>query len=158
MIANEYSDKWINRFFFLARLAGSWSKDPSTKVGAVLVDEKKIVCGIGYNGFPRGVTDNPEMYEDRELKYKMIVHAEMNAILNASKSVEGSALFLWPFMSCSRCACSVIQAGISSVYYPVHQPGSEFRAVQDRWKEDNELAVLMFIQAGVKVHRKSWCE
>ena len=79
--------KWDLRFLKLAHHVGQWSKDPSTKVGAVIVDAQRRVLGIGYNGFPRGVDDSPGRYHDRPTKLDMVVHAETNAIMNAVSSV-----------------------------------------------------------------------
>ena len=108
-------NKWDMRFLGLAALIGTWSKDPSTQVGAVIVNDDRVVIGIGYNGFPRGVADTPERLNDRETKYSLIVHAEINAILNASGSVRGCTLYTSPFMPCVRCAGQIIQAGITRV-------------------------------------------
>ena len=72
--------KWDLRFLEMARNAASWSKDPSTKVGAIIVDDDKRVISVGYNGFPKGVRDD-ERLDDRQEKYKIIVHAERNALL-----------------------------------------------------------------------------
>ena len=90
-------NKWVKRFFRLANEVATWSKDPSTKVGAVIVGENKQIISQGYNGFPRGVDDTEERYNNREIKYKMVVHAEMNAILNAlynGSSVKGATLYV----------------------------------------------------------------
>ena len=79
---------WDKRFLELASVVGSWSKDPSTKVGAVIVNENKQIVSMGYNGFPRGVRDDYRL-ENRETKYNLIVHAEANAIIHAKESLEG---------------------------------------------------------------------
>ena len=79
----KISKKWIKRYMMLAAQVSSWSKDPSTKVGAVIVGDKGQIISQGYNGFPRGVKDSSTRYNDRPLKYKLVVHAEMIAILNA---------------------------------------------------------------------------
>ena len=102
-------DKWNQRFLNLAKHVSSWSKDPSTKVGAVIADpETKIVVGMGYNGFPRFVDDTEERYNDRPTKYKFVVHAELNAILNSNKSVRGCEIYIYPTLMkpncCPECA------------------------------------------------------
>ena len=84
--------KWNMRFLEMAKMVGSWSKDPSTKVGAVIVDDNRRVVSLGYNGFPKGVADNNRL-EDRNEKYKMIVHAERNALLFANVSVKDATIF-----------------------------------------------------------------
>jgi len=133
---------WHQRFEQMAELVASWSKDPSTKVGAVVVDDRKIIRGIGFNGFPRGVDDCVERYEDRALKYKYIVHAEPNAILNANGSLLGCTLYC-TLHPCSACAALIIQAGITTVICP-----SE---VNPRWAEDQKLAAQMFTEARVQL-------
>ena len=80
---------WDQRFLDLAEHIAQWSKDPRTKVGAVIVDEKKRVVSVGYNGFPRGVDDNPDRYEDRTAKLLFVAHAERNALDNAPLMDEG---------------------------------------------------------------------
>ena len=95
------SMKWDQRFLELAKLVSTWSKDPSTKVGAVIAHDRKIIS-VGYNGFPEGVLDTAERYYDRETKYKYMVHAERNALLFANTSVKGMTLYTYPFMPCIR--------------------------------------------------------
>lgn len=137
---------WDERFLSLAGHIAGWSKDPSTKVGAVIVNDKRIIMGVGYNGFPRGVDDSPEAYADRELKHRMVVHAEANAILNARGSVEGCTLYV-TLPPCSECAKLLIQSGISKVI--ALYPGQK---VMERWGDSFHTAGSMLIQAGVKVH------
>jgi dCMP deaminase len=121
------------------------SKDPSTKVAAVIADDKKRIVGMGYNGFPRGVEDNPERYHDREIKYKYVVHAEVNAILNAVKSVEGCTLYCYPLPTCSECAKVIIQSGIKRVVFPKDSN------VDKNWTESFNFAYQMYSEAGVEV-------
>jgi dCMP deaminase len=78
------SSRWDKRFVQVAELIASWSKDPSTKVGAVAINVKKQIISTGYNGFPRGIQDIEERYESRELKYRFVLHAEQNLISNAA--------------------------------------------------------------------------
>lgn len=105
---------WNQRFMDLAHHVAGWSKDPSTKVGAVIVNDKKQVLSMGYNGFPRGVHDCEERYNDRSTKLKLVAHAERNALDNAYVDVDGSTLYstLYP---CSECAKGIIQRGIKRV-------------------------------------------
>ena len=110
--ATAFGLNWDTRFLNLAAHIATWSKDPSTKVGCVLVNNKKVIIGMGYNGFPRGVEDSPERWNDRPTKYKFVVHAEANAILNATDDVEGCAAFS-TLMPCEGCTKLLIQAGIS---------------------------------------------
>ena len=107
--------KWDKRFLELAKLVGSWSKDPSTQVGAVIVDNNNRILSIGFNGFPKGVEDSEKRLVDREQKYDIIIHAEANAILFADRSLEGCTIYTWPFQPCSRCAGLIIQSGIKRI-------------------------------------------
>jgi len=140
------SEKWDKRFIELAQFISCWSHDPSTKTGAVIVDSDNRLISVGYNGFPKGVDDSKERYENRELKYKMIVHCERNALLFAGRSCKDCTLYTWPFMSCSVCAAMVIQSGISRCVAP-----SMPDHLKERWGEDMELATTMFKEAGVNL-------
>ena len=138
---NTKQVKWDLRFLGMAELVGSWSKDPSTKVGAVIVDKDRIIVSAGYNGFPKGIEDSEELLHNREKKYKLIIHGEMNAILFAKRSVEGCTLYTTPFLPCATCSSFVIQSGITRVVsWHVDNP---------RWNESIQLAKSMFEQAGV---------
>lgn len=128
----------------MATLVSRWSKDPSTQCGAVIADSFHRVLGVGYNGFPRGVPDDTEKLEDRQVKYRMIIHAEVNAILNSISSVSGCTLYLIPFAPCCDCAKVIIQSGITRVVCPV-TPSD----LKDRWHESLTIARQMFSQAGV---------
>ena len=142
------STKWDDRFLVLAKLIGSWSKDPSTKVGAVIVDCNNRIISVGYNGFPKGVKDNKERLNDRESKYDIIIHAEANALSFASKSVEGCTLYTYPFQPCSRCAGLIIQHGIKRV---VSQKDSKASERTMSWGKNFELANTLFSEAGVEM-------
>ena len=85
------SEKWDGRFLDLATFIAEWSKDPSTKVGAALVRPDRTIVSVGFNGFPRGVLDHAERYQDRSTKYEMVVHAEMNALLSSRESRRASS-------------------------------------------------------------------
>lgn len=140
---------WKKRFLALARTYSSWSKDPSTKVGAVIVGEDKEVISTGYNGFPRGVIDSQERLEHRETKYQYIVHAEQNAIFNASltgSKLKGSSLFVWGLPICNECAKGIIQTGIKKVY--IHKSAFEKNPV---WNERWGMTAKMFLEAGVEI-------
>ena len=134
--------KWDQRFLELAQLVSTWSKDPSTKVGAVIADDRKIIS-VGYNGFPEGVLDTAERYYDRETKYKYMVHAERNALIFANNSVKGMTLYTYPFMPCSECAGMVIQAGIKRVVTLINE--------NERWKKSFKITQRMFGEAGVRL-------
>ncbi len=134
------SDKWSTRFMQLAQLVATWSKDPSTKVGAVVVDSKHRVVSVGFNGFPAG-TDDTE--GSRERKLLRTVHAEVNAVSFAARSVEDCSLYS-THPPCAHCAGILIQHGIKEVYFP--QVSNEFML---RWGESFDEAITMFSEAGV---------
>lgn len=110
--------RWDLRFIELARFIAQWSKDPSTKVGCVIVDEAKRIVSTGFNGLPSGVADKMERLSDRATKYKMVVHAERNAIIDAKRNLAGLTVYVWPIMPCSECAAMIIQAGLNKVVAP----------------------------------------
>lgn len=139
-------NKWDERFVRIAQEVASWSKDPGTKVGAVLVNDKRILA-TGYNGFPSGISDSLERYMEREVKLAYTVHAEVNALLNAARNgaeTEGSILYT-TFHPCVNCAASVIQGGIDRVVCPSVQ------AAPERWHSNFELARDLLIEAGLTV-------
>jgi dCMP deaminase len=138
-------NKWDARFLGLAKHIAWWSKDPSTGVGAVIVDQKNRVVSLGFNGLPRGVEDSGDRLHNRETKYSLVIHAEENALLFANRPVDGCTLYVWPLPPCSRCAAKIIQAGISRVVCPP-VPDS----VSDRWGESNLLAFEILEEAGVE--------
>lgn len=112
---------WVKRFVRLAQYISAWSKDPSTKCGAVIVRPNYTICSVGFNGFPRGLADDPELYQNTEYKHSAVVHAEMNALTHSPEPVHGYWLFMWPIMPCDRCAVHLIQAGISLVVAPKNE-------------------------------------
>ena len=139
------SEKWDIRFVELAKHISQWSKDPSTKVGCVVVGEDREIRSTGFNGFPRGISDDTERLVNREMKYPLICQAEENAIMHAARigvSLKGSTAYVtWP--PCSRCARSLIQAGIKEVVY------SNQEEIPERWVEDFTISCEMLTEAGV---------
>jgi dCMP deaminase len=143
---NPFLSKWDRRFLRIAEEVRLWSKDPGTKVGCVLVNERRIIS-TGYNGFPQTISDDLDRYIDREYKLSVTVHAEANAILNAAKNgtrVQGSTLYV-TFPPCSQCASAIIQAGVAQVVCP--DPAS----APERWRSNFVAANNLFYEAGVKV-------
>ena len=137
------SNKWDQRFLDLAKHLSGWSKDPSTKVGCVVVGEDREIRSTGFNGFPRGISDDNERLTNREKKYPLICHAIMHAA-RIGVSLKGSSAFVtWP--PCSRCARSLIQAGIKEVVYPT--PVN----IPERWLDDFETSNGMLLEAGLVV-------
>ena len=139
--------KWDVRFLDLAAHIAQWSKDPSTKVGCVVVGSDREIRSTGFNGFPRGIDDNLERLEDRAQKYPLICHAEENAIMHAARIgvslKDCKAYVTWP--PCTRCARSLIQAGVREIIYPA---GSD---IPERWREDFERSTGMLREAGLTV-------
>jgi dCMP deaminase len=112
-------NKWDLRFLDMARLVSTWSKDPSTKTGAVIVRPNRSVASVGFNGFPQNMPDADEHYSNREEKYSRIVHCEMNALLFVKdQDVHGYTLYTYPFISCDRCFVHMAQAGITRFVAP----------------------------------------
>ena len=139
-------DKWKKRFLKLSKEISTWSKDPSTKVGALIISEDKNIISTGYNGFPRDIEDTEERLNNRETKYKFILHAEMNCILNAlynGRSVKDCILFVHGLPPCSECTKSIIQAGIKKVI-------TDSKAT-DNWKESLKLSLEMLKEANVEI-------
>lgn len=137
--------KWHKRFLTFAEHVAGWSKDPSTKVGCVIVDNLNQVVSLGYNGFPRGVPDRMEWLDDRREKYPRVVHAEANAILQAGHNARGRTLYCWPLAPCCECAKLAIQAGIALIVYP------EATTSRPEWQMSQQMAREMFASAGVEI-------
>lgn len=138
--------KWDHRFLHLAAEVASWSKDPSTQTGAVIVRPDRTICSVGYNGFARGCDDSEALYAEREAKYSRIIHCEMNAILSAREPLLGYTLYTHPFLTCDRCAVHVIQAGIKRVVCaacPEH--------LKERWEHTFVKARQVYKEAGVSL-------
>ncbi len=129
----------------MARHVSKLSKDPSTKVGAVIFDPKRRLVSAGYNGFARGVQDTEARLNDRGTKYKLVLHAEKNAIMFATASTEGCTMVV-THPCCAQCAALAIQAGIAHVMWP--KPAGEFLS---RWADDYAFSLVQFGEAGVHV-------
>ena len=135
--------KWTKRFNQMAHLVGSWSKDPSTQVGAVITKSNHIIS-LGFNGYPQGVLDSLNT-DERELKYLKMIHAEENAILSAKRDLTGCAIWVTHF-PCPNCAAKIIQVGIKQVNCP-----AQSEDYLSRWQEKIKISQDMFEQAGVHV-------
>jgi len=137
-------NKWDKRFLGIAYEISTWSKDPSRKIGAIAVRDRKILA-TGYNGFPKGIEDTEERYNDRETKYQYVVHAEMNCIYNAAEngiSLRDSTLYIYGLPVCGDCALGIIQAGVSRVV-------AVSEGTPDRWVEAIGKTNEIFKEAGV---------
>lgn len=147
--------RWNQHFLYLAEQCSKMSKDPLTRVGAVIVGPDLEIRSTGFNGFPRGIADTEERLNDRDTKLKLIVHAEMNAILNAARfgvPLKGCTLYLaatddtglvWGGPPCTRCSVEVIQAGISTI---ISRPT---KAIPSRWHEDLKISKSILEEAGI---------
>lgn len=140
-----FDGKWCDRFLALSREIAKWSKDPSSQVGAVIVNDQRQVVGMGYNGFPRGTSDHPDIYANRPEKYRRVVHAEVNAVLNATSSTKGATIFV-THPPCSQCMALLIQAGVKAVVCEEPDAG-----IAERLKESFEAAQQMAEEAEVNV-------
>jgi dCMP deaminase len=141
--------KWDRRFVELAQHISGWSKDPSTKVGCVVVGPDREIRSTGFNGFPRGIEDNLERLGDRARKYPLVCHAEENAIMHAARigvALKGCTAYVtWP--PCTRCARSFVQAGVREVVYPAEVE------IPERWAEEFAMSLEMLAEAGVEVRK-----
>ena len=140
------SGKWGIRMLQMAKLVSTFSKDPSTKVGAVLYNPRRnTIITTGYNGFPRGTMDNEALYLDREMKYPRVVHAEANAIVEAAAqgvSTQGSYLAC-THTPCADCAGLIIQAGVTRIIY--EETGDDMQRLK------GDMARQLFEEANVSI-------
>lgn len=149
----ESKTKWRNRMIELARHVSTWSRDNS-KVGAVLVSKKGGDITLGYNGFPFGVKDCTERYDEKKQKLNIIVHAEVNAIIAAGSRAADGHLYVSGKPICARCAGPIIQAGIRRVFAEKPLQKGEYEPPTDPnatdWDEIGNLAITMLKEAGVE--------
>jgi dCMP deaminase len=124
IVSKQTWDEW---FISLAYAVANKSKDPSTKVGALIIRPDRSIVAAGYNGFPRSIEDTEERLNDRPTKYSLIIHAEMNAVLTARENLTGYTLYTVPFMPCDRCFVHMLQAGITRFVYPKATADQESR-------------------------------
>lgn len=138
--------KWHTRFIQVARLVSTWSKDPSTQVGAALIKNRRILS-TGYNGFPPGILDDDRL-NDRPVKYKHVIHAELNCLLQPNIETTDSTLYLFssrlPGPPCSNCMKHIITAGVKQVVY------IDGTLAED-WQEDQILSENMAVEAGLEL-------
>ncbi len=140
-------DNWNQRFMEMANLVGSWSKDPGAKVGAVIVDKRKRIVSVGFNGFPSGVKDDFTLIANREVKLMRTIHAEENAILFAQRDLQGCSIYV-NYPPCANCAAKIIQVGITNVYHC--KPDVDFSA---NWSTHIAVAQKMFSETKVTLIR-----
>ena len=137
-------DKWHLRFLRLAWEVASWSKDPSTQVGCVIVDQSRHVVSLGFNGLPAGLHDTAGRLLDRDLKLALTIHAEENALLFAGRPVRGCTAFVTRH-PCASCAAKLIQSGIGAV---IHLSNPDF---DRRWADNLAISGQALAEAGIPV-------
>lgn len=132
---------WDEYFMGIAILSSKRSKDPKTKVGCCIVDpDDHRIVSIGYNGFPRNIYDDPAIWETDE-KHKYVIHAEINALLNAREPLNGKVLYVSMF-PCNECAKAIIQSGIAAVI---------FNDDKYRFKDAGVISEKLLLSAGIKI-------
>lgn len=139
---------WDERFMRLALEARSWVKGPDLGVGACVVSPDRRGFSPGYSGLPRGMDDSHYRITHTWYKDYHVVHAELNAILNAARSVVGWTLYSTT-CPCSHCAAAIIQAGIVRVVSPAPNPDAH----TNRWLHSQTEGVCSLRECGVKVDR-----
>lgn len=145
--------KWDKHWLEMAQLMSKMSKDPSTKVGAVLANKKRLL-GTGYNGFPPQIHDNKIWLDDRATKYKLVVHAEMNAIIDAYKNgnqdlMYGASLYS-TLVPCGECARLIVAAGVTDIYWLSNDP-KEINPDSD-YQCEHSASHLIFKHANINLH------
>ena len=142
------NEKWTGRLLKMAKDIAGWSKDDSTKVGAVITTSEGRPVSWGFNGMPMGINDDVPERNIRPHKYKWYCHAERNAMDLASKADLSDCVMFVTFSPCSNCAQSIIQRGIRTI---VVDEAFTVEKMPERWQEDMKVAVEMLEEAGVKV-------
>lgn len=150
-------DSWDRRYLTIAMQISHWSKDPRSRMGAVITNADRRLIALGFNGFPKQVEDCQSRLHNKRVKYEIVVHAEANAMLIAGSAAVGGTLYLYgPRPICGRCAGLLIQAGIKRAVAIPRPPCDEIRGKtvndhpsQMNWPESGRLAIQMFNEAGV---------
>ena len=137
---------WDQRFMKMAREVASWSKDPSTKVGAYIANGN-LPVSHGFNGFPRKTNDDPSLYENRDRKYRRVLHAEQNAIIFAGRNLDGCTIYV-THAPCSRCVAQIIQCGITRIVCPNPWADTDYMS---RWRDDVLETEAMCHEANIQL-------
>jgi dCMP deaminase len=137
-------NKWDKRFMDMAKMVSTWSKDRSTGVGAVIVNDEKKIISVGYNGFPRGINDDIDSRHESPEKHHWTLHAERNAILEANVSLKDKTLYC-TFFTCSNCAQAVTAKGFKRVVAP--EPDWD----HPRYGAGQKIAIEMYKEKGIEV-------
>lgn len=156
------TERWYNYFFEIARAVAKQSKDPSTQVGAVVVNNERRIIATGYNGFPKGCSDDPALYADRDYKLKHVCHAEANCVCQAAssgQSFQNSIIFI-TLRPCVDCAKLIVQSGIKEVHFLYNSFAEEQREERlkaqgamdlNDWRANKQLSIDLLKEAGVIV-------
>ena len=134
----------------LAESIAEWSKDRSTKVGCVIIDDKRTILATGYNGFPRGINDDVEDRHDRPDKYQWTEHAERNALYSAARNgiaLEGSTMYV-PWLPCADCMRGIIQCGINTL---IVKRLSYDDPKNKRWAESHSFSLQLVEESEVEL-------
>lgn len=133
------TDKWDLRYLKLAAEVSTWSKDPRKQVGAIVVGGR-YVEGIGFNGFPKGIKDSNGRLSDKKLKNKLMVHAEVNALL--ASNGKGDTIYIWPSLPCTQCLGFIIQSGITKIVTGPLEANSSW---------DQDLVIELVEESGLSI-------
>lgn len=143
---NIKSEKWLNRFMKIAEDVSEWSKDPSSKIGAVIISNTGRILATGYNGFSSRFNDTEDLYQNREFKYSRIIHAEMNALINALNygiNIDNSLLFVYGLPVCNECAKIISNTNIKTVVMKYKH--------SEKWEESFKITKEIFKECGIEV-------
>jgi len=152
----DSQNNWDKYFFDIIQVISTKSKDPSTKVAAIIVSPNNEIVSTGFNGFPRGVEDNPEVVPERyirETKYLYTSHAEQNSIFFAARRgipVEGCKIYV-EFMPCAECMKAIIQSGIIEIVLNGDSPTFNNKALYERWRNHFECSKTMASEAKIQI-------
>lgn len=150
------SSHWDQRYLRLARRVASWSKDPSTRCGAVLVRPDNTIASVGFNGFARGMDDDAKLYADRTIKYPRVIHSEWNAILScADPSLQDYTVYAWPIPPCDLCTAALVQKGVRRVVClrpeadKLTRWKSQFEYAQGTWEQVQAVTDYVELEEGL---------
>lgn len=139
---------WIERYLNQAEfIANNYSKDPSSRIGCLIVSSDNVILSQSWNGFPRGVVDSEDRLNNRELKYQYIQHSELNSITNAARNgiaLNNSTLYVYGLPICSNCAGAIVQSGIKNVYIRLKE-----NVDMSRWQDSWNISKIIFHEAKV---------
>lgn len=139
---------WIERYLNQAEfIANNYSKDPSSRIGCLIVSSDNVILSQSWNGFPRGIVDSEDRLNNRELKYQYIQHSELNSITNAARNgiaLNNSTLYVYGLPICSNCAGAIVQSGIKNVYIRLKE-----NVDMSRWHDSWNISKIIFHESKV---------